>query len=101
MKYKKPNKVVKTEIVERVVRPARYEERDTGEKAVNRTRNARGVLEDKELPIIERVWRPAEKEEVAVKRSVWEVEQEDGQIHEFANEEDALDFLKGKEEFEA
>lgn len=96
-KYTKPRKVEKTELAERVVRPAGYEERDTGEKAINRVRNARGALEDKEVPIIERMWRPVEKQEVAIKREVWEVEQDDGQVHEFANEADALDFLNGKE----
>lgn len=97
VRYRKIVRDTRLEMVDRVVRPAGYEMVDTGEKVINRVRDANGNMEDREIPVVEKIWRPVEKETVAVNKVVWEVAEEDGEVHEFATQEDAEDFMQNKE----
>lgn len=93
IQYTKPEPVEVEVLRERVESPATYEDRDTGQ--TRKVKDKDGV--DVDIPVIERVFKPAKVQQVIEKKTVWPVRETSGEVHEFASEADALDFIKGKD----
>lgn len=77
---------------ERVISPARWQEYDTGNKREHEIIKADGTREKKIVPLMEKVFKDAIKEDVYVEMEVYCVFDGDD-THEFSSENDAKNFL--------
>ena len=88
-------KTVKKEIHKKLVSQSVYRDDPTGETQFIKIRGKDGKIKEVERPLTERVFIPAKYEEKEIERTVYIVEDGD-EIHEFASQEDAKKFTRGK-----
>jgi hypothetical protein len=76
------------------IKPARYEEKATGKSRVMQELLSDGTMVESTVPVVEKTFSPALFEDRIETREFFVVEIGDD-VHEFATEKEAKDFMKG------